>query len=153
MAKQPCYLLALALLLASSACTSPHIHHRPSGRWRQSTLQCWWAPVAVGYGMCQHVLQHSAIYFSALMWQDTVLSASLRSFELAQPGTFYGVPLAQLIAQAHPDTPEMEFVWKKPPNYFNLNLKIENKDRSLSFPLMVSFLPGGSFICIQTTMN
>lgn len=22
--------------------------HPPFGRWRQSTLQCWWAPVAVG---------------------------------------------------------------------------------------------------------
>jgi len=61
------------------------------------------------------------------MWQDTVLSAALRSSELAQPGTFYGVPLAQLTAQAGPDTPEGEFVWKKTPNHFNLNLKRRQK--------------------------
>lgn len=65
--------------------------------------------------MCPCVLQHNAIYFLALMWQDRVLFGSLRCFELAQPGTFYGVPLAQLNAQAGPDTPEGNLFGKKDP--------------------------------------
>lgn len=44
---------------------------------------------------------------------------------------------------------------KKPTQLFSFVSwkKIENKDRPLPFPFMVSFLLGGSFSCIQTTIN
>lgn len=122
----------LSAVIGSSTClissSQPPHPPRTPGRRRRSPPQRWRAPRAGGSGVCQHVPQHRALYFSALMWQDTALSASLGSFELAQPGTFYGVPLAQLIAQAGPDTHEMEFVWKKThPTIFICILKEDRK--------------------------
>lgn len=121
MAKQRCYSLALSLLLASSTCTSPHIHHTPSWRWRQSL--CGVGGLLALWNMTCANKSCNTVLFTAQSWcGKTVLSASLSSFELAQSlALFCGVPLAQVIAQA--DSPEVELVYNKTPNYFNLNLK------------------------------
>lgn len=108
---------------ASSACSSPHIHHTPSWRWRQSLCGVGW--LLVLWDMTCANMSCSPVLLTAQPWSGkTALSASLSSFEQAQSlALFCGVPLAQLIAQADPDTPEVELVYKKTPCYFNWNLK------------------------------
>lgn len=118
-----CHSLALSLLLASSACSSPHIQHTPCWRWRQSL--CGVGGLLVLWDMTCANMSCNTVLLTAQPWcGKSVLSASLSSSERAQSLAFLcGVPLAQLIAQADPDTPEVELVYEKTPNYFNLNLK------------------------------
>lgn len=118
-----CHSLALSLLLASSACSSPHIQHTPCWRWRQSL--CGVGGLLVLWDMTCANMSCNTVLLTAQPWcGKPVLSASLSSSERAQSLAFLcGVPLAQQIAQADPDTPEVELVYEKTLNYFNLNLK------------------------------
>lgn len=114
MAEHHCYLLALSLLLASSACTRPHIHHPMSSTVLVGSCCCrmWYVsmcPATQCYLLLSlDVARQSFVWITEVLW-----ASSARHFLWSPFGT------AECTSRSRYSW--REFVWKKRPNCFNLN--------------------------------